>query len=141
MKKINRLIQRDLTDRLQRTDAVITLIEQFLNIPLENRLWLTLKNQRLTLLTDDAHLATHLRFQHITLCRYINKHLDVKIRAVDIKVISLPLARFEQKTSGFSFSHDAANVICSIAQSIDDPELREAVVQLAQTASQPSRLA
>ena len=135
MKKINKLIQGGLTERLQRADAVVAVIAQFLKIPLDNRLWLTLKNQRLTLLTDDTHLATLLRFQQIMLCKHINKHLGSKIRGIDIKVISLPLARYEKKTTGFQFSSEAANVVCSIAHNIEDPELREAVMQLANTAS------
>ena len=137
MEKINKLIQGGLTERLQRADAVIAIIAQFLKFPLDNRLWLSLKNQRLTLLTDDIHLATQLRFQQFMLCKHINKHLDVKIRGLDIKVINLPLARLEHKTNGFKFSHEAASVVCSIAQGIDDPELREAVMQLASTASRP----
>lgn len=136
MKKINNLIRANIMGRLQETDTIVGLIAQFLKLPLENRLWVVSKPHRLTLLTDDTYLATQLRFQRIQLCQFLNKYLTTAIREVDIKVISLPLTRVDEKTGGFHLSADTANVMNSIAQGIEDQELREAVMQLALIASQ-----
>ena len=53
---------------------------------------------------------------------------------MDIKVISLPLASFEQKKDSFKLSANAANIVGSIAQSIHDDELRETVLRLSKIA-------
>lgn len=138
MKKINQLISGGINEQLHQLDELAGLIAHFFSIPVENRFWPLLKNQRITLLTDDPHFATQARFQQHSLCKYLSKHLNTKIRSVDIKVIGLPLASFERKTGDFRFSSDTANILQSIAQGIEDKELQAAIQQLALTASRPN---
>lgn len=137
MRKINQLINKGIDERLHQLDELSEVIAHFFSIPVENRFWPLLKNQRVTLLTDDPHFATQARFQQNLLCKYLSKCLNTKIRSVDIKVIGLPLASFEQKTGEFRLSGDTANILHSIAQGIDDKELQAAIQQLAITASRP----
>lgn len=139
MERINRLIHPELTERLNQFDKLTAEIGQFLSLPLENRVWPVLKNHRLTLLTDDPHLATQARFQQHTLSKHLSKRLNFKIRGLHIKLISLPLARFDQKNNRITLSDDAATTMNNIAQSIEDTELQEAVMRLAKTASHPHR--
>ncbi|MBU0656662.1 MAG: hypothetical protein KJ914_16195 [Gammaproteobacteria bacterium] len=135
MEKINRLIHPELTERLNQFDRLAVEIGQFLSLPLENRVWPVLKNQQLTLLTDDPHLATQVRFQQHTLSKHLSKRLNLKISGLHIKVISLPFASFEQKIGRFALSGDAALVMNNIARSIEDRELQDAITRLAKTAS------
>lgn len=137
MKKINQLISGGLNETLHQLDALTGLIAHFFSVPAENRFWPLLKNQRITLLTDDPHFATQARFQQHLLCKHLSKCLNSKIRSVDIKVISLPLASFDEKTGSFRCSGNTANILQSIAQGIEDKELRLAIQRLAMTASQP----
>jgi hypothetical protein len=139
MKKVNQLISRDFDAKLHQLDELTEVIAHFFSIPIENRFWPLVKNQRVTLLTDDPHFATQARFQQISLCKYLSKCLNTKIRSVDIKVIGLHLASVEQKTGDFRISPTAASIMQSIANGIDDKELQSAIQQLAQTASRPSR--
>lgn len=134
MERINRLIQPELTERLDQFDKLAVEIGHFLSLPLENRVWPVLKNHRLTLLTDDPHLATQARFQQQTLSKHLSKCLNLQIRGVHIKLISLPLARFAQKNNNFILSDEAAEIMNNIAQGIDDTELQEAVMRLVKTA-------
>ncbi|MDQ5767837.1 hypothetical protein [Thiothrix subterranea] len=137
MKKIDRLISKGFDERLHQLDRLTVEIARFFAVPTENRFWPLLKNQRITLLTDDPHFATQARFQQHLLCKYLSKCLNTNIRGIDIKVIGLHLASIEQKTSEFRVSSNTASIMKSIAQSIDDKELREAIEQLAKTASRP----
>ncbi len=137
MKKIDQLISKGVDEKLHQLDRLTVEIAHFLCVPNENRFWSLLKNQRITLLTDDPHFATQARFQQHLLCQYLSKCLNTNIRGIDIKVIGLHLASVEQKTGNFRLSSNAANIMQSIAQSIDNKELREAIEQLAKTASRP----
>lgn len=120
MEKINHLINKDIMEQLVRLDSLAERVTQFLNIPSEIRLWPFLKHQRVTLLTDDPHLATQARFQQNQLCKHLSTCLHTKIRGVDIKVISLPVARLEQRISGYTLSMPTAHIMRSIAQGIED---------------------
>ena len=137
MKKINQLISRGFDEKLHQIDKLTEVIAHFFNMPIDNRFWPLLKNQRITLLTDDPHFATQARFQQHSLCKYLSKYLNTNIRSVDIKVIGLHLASVEQKTGIYRLSNKAANVMQSIAQGIDDKELSDAILRLAKTASHP----
>ena len=108
MKKINQLISRGFDQKLHQLDTLTEVIAHFFSIPAENRFWPLLKNQRITLLTDDPHFATQARFQQHSLCKYLSKHLNTNIRGVDIKVIGLHLASVEQKTSEFRASQQCS---------------------------------
>lgn len=137
MKRIDQLISKGFDEKLHQLDRLTAEIAHFFSVPNENRFWSLLKNQRITLLTDDPHFATQARFQQHLLCKYLSKCLNTNIRGIDIKVIGLHLASVEQKTGSFRLSSNAANIMQSIAQSIDNKELREAIEQLAKTASRP----
>ncbi|MGB3918570.1 hypothetical protein J9253_01755 [Thiothrix litoralis] len=137
MKKINQLISRGFDAKLHQIDTLTEVIAHFFTIPIDNRFWPLLKNQRITLLTDDPHFATQARFQQHSLCKYLSKYLNTNIRGIDIKVIGLHLASVEQKTDIYKLSQNAADIMQSIAQGIDDKELRDAILKLAKTASQP----
>lgn len=142
MKSIAQLINHSIGAKLHQLDALTHVIAHFFSIPtqhLDNRLWPVLKNQRLTLLTDDTHFATQARFQQQALRKHLSKHLNTNVRSVDIKVICLPLARIEQKTGNYTCSGDTASILHSIAQSIENKEIRTALQHLAITLSNPRK--
>ncbi|MDX9989334.1 hypothetical protein [Thiothrix unzii] len=137
MRKINHLINPQIAERLEQQDKLSAEISQFLSLTAENRIWPILKNHRLTLLTDDPHLALQARFQQNTLGKHLSKRLNLKISALHIKLISLPFASFVQKNNGFQLSDNAAQVVRSIAQGITDSELQACVLRLVTTANTP----
>lgn len=142
MKSIAQLINHDIGAKLQQLDALTNVIVHFFGFPakhLDNRLWPVLKNQRLTLLTDDTHFATQARFRQQALRHYVNNQLNTNIRSVDIKVICLPLARTEQKMGNYTCSSDTAKILHSIAKSIENTDIRAALQHLAITASNPRK--
>lgn len=139
MKKINSFINPTIQKQLTQLDKLTTLVNQFFSISMDYRVWPLIKHQRLLLLTDDPHLATQARFQQTALCKHLSKCLDTTIRGLDIKLISLPLASFEQKKDRFQLSTDAAKIVGSIAQGIDDEDLKATILRLSK-ATKSTRL-
>lgn len=135
MKKINRLINAGIAERLEQLDELTREVGAFLSISAENHLWPVLKGHRLTLLTDDPNLALQARFQQHMLGKHLNKRLNLKIRALNIKLISLPFASFAQKNNNFQMSDTAAQVVRSIAHSIHDQSLQDGILRLIATAN------
>lgn len=132
MKKINQLIGNNfIAERLDRIDQLTHVIEDFMSMPLENRTWPVLHRHYLVLMTDDPHFATQARFMQKTLCNHINEQLNLKIKRLDIKLMSLPLASYFKKTGRIKISPETADVLSSTAESIEDEALRETLKRLA----------
>jgi hypothetical protein len=131
MKKVNYLIKDNfLSKRLNQFDQLTQIIEEFMSMPLNNRVWPLLRGRRLVLMTDDPHLATQARFMQKPLCKHINAKLKLKISGVDIKVMSLPFARKDHNMSRNRASQQTTEIVESIADSIQDPELQAALKRL-----------
>lgn len=137
MEKINRFINRDITERLEQLDKLTAEVGDFLSLPITGRVWPVLKNQRLTLLTDDSHLATQIRFQQQLLGKHLSKRLNLKISAVNVKLISFPLASKVRKNNSFCMSSKAALIMQGIAGSMEDTELQQAILKLTAAAHRP----
>jgi hypothetical protein len=137
MEKINHLINRDITERLEQLDELTAEVGNFLALPVTGRVWPVLKNQRLTLFTDDSHLATQIRFQQQLLGKHLSKRLNLKISGVNIKLISFPLASKVRKNNRFCMSSQAVLVMQGIAGSMEDKELRQAILNLTAAAHRP----
>lgn len=131
MRKINYFINDGLSERLDQLDKLSYLISQHTNMCLDNRIWPMVRNRRLLVLTDDPHFATQARFTQKTLCHHLNKELSLKLNGIDIKLIAMPLARFGQKTSRAQMSEQTIETLTSIAQQINDEDLRQALVRVA----------
>ncbi len=105
-------------------------------MPLENRVWPVIRGRKLILMTDDPHLATQARFMEKQLCKHINTRLKLRIIGVDVKVMSLPLTRKQEKIHRKKVHPQTTEVVRSIADSIEDPELQTALKQLIDTDTQ-----
>lgn len=135
MRKINGFLYAGLNERLHRLDELTHQIGICLEAPTQNRVWPLIKQRRLILMTDDPHIATHARFMKKQLCKHLNQQLNLRLNAVDIKVLTLPLASFGKKTSRKQITGNTGETLESIAAGIDDPELAQALLGLSRHAS------
>lgn len=133
MEKIGNFIKTELAERLDQIDQLVRLLEKYMALPLENRVWPLLHNRRMVLLTDDPHFATQARFMQKALCKHVNNELNLKLSGLDIKVISLPLASFGRKINRPLIKEETAATLRSIASQIEDEELGAALMSLAGT--------
>lgn len=94
-------------------------------------LWVSIKKNKLLLMTDNSSFATQLRFQQALIQQHINQKLLIKLKGVTIKVIAAKPHAFEQtKEKCFRISSQTANVLSYIAADIEDDELRERLQKL-----------
>lgn len=132
MKKVNQLISNPyLHERLEQLDRLTIILEQCLGLSLENRVWPLLRKRRLILLTDDPHFATQARFMQKALCKHLDDQLHLKISAVDIKLLSLPLASNNQNSTRNQISNKTREILDSIADSIGDETLSASLKRVA----------
>jgi len=98
-----------------------------------------LDDSTLTIFVDDAAWATRLRFQSAQLIPRLREvgsvFSDVQRIAVKILNVDRAAEATRQETSGPALSTDNANIINSLSDSIDDPELQEALQRLARHAA------
>lgn len=131
MKKVNDFVIYPLQAQLQQLELLTQAIERYTRTPLQNRIWPLIRQRRLLILTDDPHFATQARFMQKTLCHHLNKELNLKLIAMDIKLIAMPLASFAQKRSRTAMTAPTAQALSSIAEHIQDEGLRQALIRVA----------
>lgn len=138
MKSVNGLLQNNfLHERLNQFDQLTQLISEFMSLPLENRLWPLVRGRRLILLTDDPQLATQARFMYKPLCAYIRERSEYKVSNLEVKLMSIPLQKKRHQLNRKGVSTKTAGIIHSIAESIEDQELLEALQRLAESSKKP----
>ncbi|HFC91686.1 MAG TPA: DUF721 domain-containing protein [Leucothrix mucor] len=132
MKKSKQLVTKQIELHLgelnKLSDSVASLLQIDRNI---HTLWVSIKRNKLLLMTDDSSFATQLRFQQALIQQHINQKLLTKVKEVKIKVIAAKPQAYEQvKEKCFRISSQTAKVLSYIAEDIDDKELRESLRRL-----------
>jgi len=98
-----------------------------------------LDDSTLTIFVDDAAWATRLRFQSAQLIPRLREAGSVfsDVQRIAVKILNLDRAAeaARQETPGPALSSDNANIINSLSDSIDDPELQQALQRLARHAA------
>ncbi len=131
MKKSKQLVTKQIAQHLgelnKLSDSVASLLQIDRNI---HTLWVSMKRNKLLLMTDDSSFATQLRFQQALIQQHINQQLLTKVKEVKIKVIAAkPQAHEQVKEKCFRISSQTTNVLSYIAEDIDE-ELRESLRRL-----------
>jgi hypothetical protein len=132
MKKSKQLVNKQLAQHLDELNALSDSVASLLQIDRKiHTLWVSVKKNKLLLMTDDSSFATQLRFQQALIQQYINQKLLIKLKAVKIKVIAAKPQAYEPvKEKCFRISAQNASVLSYIARDIDDDELRESLRRL-----------
>ncbi|MCK5902762.1 MAG: DUF721 domain-containing protein [Cocleimonas sp.] len=132
MKKSKQLLNQKLTERLQVLNALSDNVANLLQIDRnQHTLWVVLKRNHLTLMTDNSSLANQLRFQEPIIAQYINKKLLTTLKKVKVKVITPKKQVIEvPKEKCFRISAKSAGELASIADGIKDETLRTTLKNL-----------
>jgi hypothetical protein len=131
MKTAQSLINPQLVKRLKEIDELKKSLYDYLGITPEMvTLWPILKNQELTILTDSPIFATQLRFQRVSIATFLKQKYSLNITVVHTKLLSpqkaIPVLQKKTIKPGLS----AQKSIKSIANLINDKELRDALIKL-----------
>ena len=138
MKRTYNSINRHLTERLVQIDQVAECIQQLLNIPDQNRIWPIIQRRNLLLMTDDAVIATQVRFMQKFLCKQLNQQLNINISTIEIKLLSLPLHPPARIIKRSKISRQTLDIMKSIASDITDKDLSIALCRLADAITEPT---
>lgn len=132
MKKSKQFTPKHIAEPLEKlnelSEGVAGLLQIDRNI---HTLWISIRKNRLLIMTDDSSFATQLRFQQALIEQYINQKLLIKLKQVKIKVIAAPPQHYDAvRKKCYRISPYTATVLSSIAQGIDDDELRTCLKRL-----------
>jgi len=133
MKKSKQLISEHIVQHLgelnELSESVADLLQIDRNI---HSLWVSIKKNKLLIMTDDSPFATQLRFQQMIIRQHINQKLLIKLSAVKIKVIATNafLRREKRQQRCYRISTDAGNILSHIAEGIEDKEISACLKRL-----------
>ena len=131
MKNLQHLVNSELLKSIENYDKLSDFVYDFMHLDKEkHNVWVVTKRQQLTLLTDNPHLGTQLRYQQSTICEALNRKFLMELKKSKIKIIP-PTAKFEKnKQDLYSISGKASEVLASIADEIEDKELKNSLLKL-----------
>jgi len=97
----------------------------------KHNVWVVTKQQQLTLMTDNPYLGTQLRYQQDAICQALNRQFLMQLKTSKVKII--PPSDKQTKKAGdlFPMGEKASAVLNSIANEIEDTELKESLLKLA----------
>lgn len=132
MKKLDQLVNPQLTTSIKNYDRLSDFVYQLLHLNKDkHNLWVVTKRNKLTILTDNPYLGTQIRYQQQTICTEINKQFLMELKDTHVKIIPPSIQFEDKKGSIFKISEKTANVLTNIASQIEDVELKESLLNLA----------
>ncbi|MGV6810021.1 MAG: hypothetical protein ACWA5U_09110 [bacterium] len=131
MKTASEWVNPQLIQRLQEIDELKITICQSLQLEPNNiSLWPVLGRKSLTVLTDSHVLATQLHYQKHWILMSLKKKHAINLTAMNIKFVSPTKARPIMKKNPTKPVKSVQNTVNSIAQRINDDDLRNALLNL-----------
>ena len=132
MNKMQSFVDLRLVERLRHVDNLSKEVYKSLNLsPEKHNLWAVKSMRILTILTDDSILATHLRLGQGTIQRYFRQQHQINFDTVTIKMTMPPPQPVKEEKRASKISQQSARILTSIANGIDDDELKKQLIRLA----------
>jgi hypothetical protein len=131
MKTAREWVNPQLLKRLKEIDELKLIICNILQLESTTlSLWPVINKKSLTLLTDSHVLATQLHYQKHWILTSLKKKHAISLTAMDIKFVSPVKARPKLKKKLPNPTKSVQNTVNSIAQGINDEDLRNALLNL-----------
>ena len=131
MKKVSDLVNHQLTRSIKSYDKLSNSVYEMLHLNKDkHKVWVVVKQQQLTLLTDNPYLATQLRYQQDNIRDKLNRQYLLELKTSKVKILPPTAERPKIKEDRFVITEKTSEVLGSIAQMIDDEELRESLKKL-----------
>ena len=131
MKKASDLVNRQLTRSIQSYDKLSNSVYEMLHLNKEkHNVWVVVKQQQLTLMTDNPYLATQLRYQQDQIRDKLNREFLLELKKSKVKIVPPTMKRERPKEERFLITKKTGKVLESIAEMIDDDELRASLKKL-----------
>ena len=131
MKKISNLVNYQLTRSIESYDKLSHSVYEMLHLNKEkHNLWVVVKQQKLTIMTDNPYLGTQLRYQQDNIQKALNSEYLLELKESQVKIIPPKAQRQKIKEERFVISDKAGSILKSIADDIEDEELKQSLIQL-----------
>ncbi len=132
MKKSKKIVIKHIAQHLEQLNSLSDSVARFLQIDRKiHTLWVSIEKNKLLLMTDDSAFATQLRFQQQMIREHVNQLFLIKLKSIKIKIIVVKhQAKEVAKERPFQILPQTAHVLSSIADGIEDEEIRETLRRL-----------
>lgn len=132
MKNFQHLVNSELTKSIENYDKLSNFVYELMHLDKEkHNVWVVAKRQNLTLMTDNPYLGTQLRYQQDTICDAINRKFLMELKICKLKIIP-PTANIKKKEQDlYKMGSKASEVLTTIANEIEDEELKNSLLKLA----------
>jgi len=132
MKRITDLVNNQLIRSIKSYDKLSDSVYEMLHLNKEkHNVWVVIKQQQLTIMTDNPYLGTQLRYQQDNIRDNLNRLYLLELKKSKVKIVP-PRAKNEKaKKERFIINEKTGRVLKSIANDIEDDELRESLIKLA----------
>ena len=133
MKKLSDLVNRQLAQSVKSYDKLSHSVYKLLHLNKEkHKLWVVVKQQQLTLMTDNPYLGTQLRYQQDNIREALNREYLLELKKTRVKIIPPTAIKENNKAERFIISEKTGKMLSSIAELIEDEELSQSLKQLGQ---------
>ena len=134
MKNLRALVNADLTRSINIQDKLSTAVYEMLKLDKkQHNIWVVVKKQQLTLVTDHPIMATQLNYQKESIRDQLNRRFLLELKSAQIKIAPPRAMRRIKKEKRFVISEKSAQSLQGIAELIDDAELRDSLLRLTET--------
>ena len=131
MKKISDLVNHQLTQSVKSYDKLSLSVYEMLHLNKEkHNLWVVVKQQQLTLLTDNPYLGTQLRYEQDNIRNALNRQYLLELKKSKVKIVPPTAKRQRIKEKRFVITTKTTKILGSIADEIEDKELRDSLKNL-----------
>lgn len=132
MKKFNRLVSSDLARNIHTQNKLSDAVYELLQLDRsQHNIWAVMKQQQLTLVTDHPILATQLQYQQNNIRDHLNRKFLLQLKNTQIKIAPPKAMRKIIKEKRFVISDNTADVLKTIADLIDDDEVKDSLKKIA----------
>ena len=131
MKNFNELVNRQLVESIKSHDKLSDTVYAFLHLDKKkHNVWVVVKQQTLSLLTDNPYLATQLRYQQQNICLHLNQKFLMQLNTIKVKIIPPQNIIEKVEESNFIISDKASGILAEIADDIEDDDLKKSLLKL-----------
>ncbi len=132
MKSINQLVNSQLTRSIENYDKLSAFVYELMHLnKSKHNLWVVVKQQQLTLLTDNPYLGTQLRYQQQNICTEMNRRFLLELKTSKVKIVPPTATPNKVEQELYTIGDKASGILASIAEEIDDKELKDSLLKLA----------
>jgi hypothetical protein len=133
MKNFNQLVNSQLTRSIENYDKLSTFVYELMHLDNnKHNVWVVVKQQQLTLLTDNPYLGTQLQYQQQNICTEMNRRFLLELKTTKVKIVPPTASKQTSKQDLYSIGTQASEILAGIADEIEDKELKNSLLKLSQ---------